>query len=158
MAMELWDPFHDMMTMRDVMNRMFQEGFTRPGQGMLPLDIAETDSAFEVQATMPGVKPEDVQITVQGNTLSIRGQTTSEEEHKNQNWITHERRSGSFARTVSLPAPVNVDAAQAEFENGVLKLTLPKAEEARARQIKVSPAKQIPAAGTESRTDTGTQG
>lgn len=158
MAMELWDPFHDMLTVRDAMNRMFQEGFARPGQGMLPLDITETDAAFEVQATMPGVKPEDVQITVQGNTLSIRGQTTSEEEHKNQNWITHERRSGSFARTVSLPDPVKADGAKAEFENGVLKLTLPKAEEARARQIKVSPAKQISATGNESKTDTSTQG
>lgn len=145
MSMELWNPFRDMMTWRDAMDRFFQEGFSRPGslfagRGIVPLDIADNGNAFEITATIPGVKPDDVHITVQGDTLTLRGETTTEFERKdqNQNWIAHERQSGAFYRSVSLPAPVDADKAQARFENGVLHLTLPKSEAAKPKQIRIS--------------------
>jgi len=145
MSMELWNPFRDMVTLRDAMDRMFQEGFSRPGgsfagRGMVPLDIADKGNTFEITATMPGVKPDDVQITVQGDTLSIRGETTTEHERQdqNQNWIAHERQSGAFYRSVTLPTPVNADKAQAHFEHGILHLTLPKSESAKPKQIRIS--------------------
>jgi HSP20 family protein len=156
MAMEQWSPFRDMMTLRDAMDRLFQESFVRPanallGRGAPALDLRETENGYEIEAALPGVKPEDVQITVQGDTLTIRGETKAEEERKDQNWILRERHSGAFYRTVTLPTPVNADQAQARFEHGVLHLTLPKAEEAKPRQIRIGDggqARQIPMQGT----------
>lgn len=149
MAMEPWNPWRDMMTLRDAMDRLFQESFVRPTSALLgrgattgavPLDIRETDDGYEVDATLPGVRPEDVQITVEGDTLTIRGETRNEQERKDQNYITRERHSGSFYRSVTLPAPINADQAQASFEHGILHLTLPKAEQARPKQIRISGA------------------
>jgi len=87
---------------------------------------------------MPGIKPEDVQTTILGDTLTIRGESKAGAEQKGQNWLVRERRSGSFQRSVSLGTPINADKASAQFEQGVLTLTLPKSEQARPKQIKVS--------------------
>jgi len=149
MAIERWDPFREAVSLRDAMNSLLQESFVRPG-GMpaqagystMPLDVSETENEFVVKAALPGVKPEDVQITVQGDTLTIRGESKAEEEKKGEQWHLRERRFGSFQRSVSLPTPVNSDAAQAHFEHGVLTLTLPKSEAAKPRQIKVNGAAQ----------------
>ena len=147
MSIERWDPFHEAMSLRDAMNSLFQDSFVRPG-GMalqsgltaLPLDVSETENEFLVKASMPGIKPDDVQITVHGDTLTIRGESKVEEEKKGEHWHIRERRSGVFQR--SLSAPVDSDKAQAEFEHGVLTLTLPKSEAAKPRQIKVGGAAQ----------------
>ena len=143
MSMERWNPFREMLAFREAMDRMFDENFLRAalpaGRGAsFPIDLAETDQGFTLRAALPGVKPEDVQITIHGDTLNIRGESKTEEERKEQNWIVREQRSGAFHRTVTLPAPVNPDQAEAHFQDGVLELTLPKAEQARPRQIKVS--------------------
>ena len=100
-----------------------------------------------VRASLPGVKPDDVQITVHGDTLTIRGETKSDEEKKGQTWHLRERRFGSFQRSVALATPVNSDKAQAHYEHGVLTLTLPKAESAKPKVIKIgqSGQKQITA-------------
>jgi len=147
MAIERWDPFHEAITLRDAMNSLLQESFVRPGGtasqnglGTLPLDVSESENEFVVKASLPGVKPEDVQITVQGDTLLIRGATKAEEDKKGEHWHLRERRFGQFQRSVSLGTPVNSDKAQARFEHGVLTLTLPKAESAKPRQIKVGGA------------------
>jgi HSP20 family protein len=144
MAIERWDPFREAVSLRDAMNSLLQESFIRPGvsgtareNAPLPLDIAENDESFVVKASMPGVKPDDVQITVQGDALSIRGECKCEEEKKGDQWHLRERRFGAFQRTVTLGTPVNSDKAQAEFEHGVLTLTLPKSETAKPRQIKI---------------------
>lgn len=157
MALDRWNPFQDMLSLRDAMDRLMQESFVRPGgflgfsnQMSLPLDMAESGNEFIVRASLPGMKPEDVQITVQGDVLTIRGETRAEEEQKGQQWIMHEHRSGTFQRTVRLPTPVNADQAQATHENGILTLTLPKSEAARARQISINAQPQI---GTQGRTD-----
>jgi HSP20 family protein len=152
MAMEPWNPFREMTSLRDAMDRLFQESFVRPtgallGRGSIPLDVSETDHDIEVTATMPGVDPNDVQVTVQGDTLVIRGETRREQEHRDRNYLTRERHVGTYYRSITLPAPVNADKADARFENGVLRLTLPKAEEAKPRQIKIggrSQSQQIP--------------
>lgn len=144
MAIERWDPFRETISLRDAMNSLLQESFIRPGgmQGQngpttLPLDIAENENEFLVRASLPGVKPEDVQITIHGNTLTIRGESRSEEEKKGEHWHLRERRHGAFQRSVSLATPVDSDKAQAHYDNGVLNLTLPKSEAARPRQIKI---------------------
>jgi HSP20 family protein len=151
MAIDRWDPLRDIMSLREAMDRLFQESFIRPGGSplsgagsMFPVDVAEADDRFTVRASLPGVKPEDMQITVQGNMLTIRGESRAEEEQRGQRWIMREHRSASYQRSLNLPAPVNADQAEARFENGVLILTLPKVEEARPRQIKVGGQSQLP--------------
>ena len=149
MAIELWDPFREAISLRDAMNTLLQESFVRPGGlsaptslATLPLDVSETEDAFVVKASLPGIKPEDVQITVQGDTLTIRGESKAEEDKKGQHWHLRERRFGAFQRSVSLTTPVNADQAQAHYEHGVLTLTLPKSEAAKPRQIKIGGTSQ----------------
>jgi len=144
MALERWDPFREAVSLRDAMNTLLQESFIRPGglgangeHSALPLDVSETEDAFVVKASMPGVRPDDVQITIQGDTLSIRGESKAEEEKKGSQWHLRERRFGAFQRTLTLGTPVNSDKADAQFEHGVLTLTLPKSEAAKPRQIKI---------------------
>jgi HSP20 family protein len=144
MAIERWDPFREAISLHDAMNALLQESFVRPtrfashnGVAALPLDVSETANEFVVKASVPGVKPQDVQITVQGDTLTIRGEIKAEEEKKDENWQLRERRLGAFQRSVTLGTPVDADKAQAHYEHGVLTLTLPKAEEARPRRIKI---------------------
>jgi len=147
MAIERWDPFREAISLRDAMSTLLQESFIRPnslltqdGLASLPLDLSETEDEFVVKASLPGVRPEDVQITVQGETLSIRGESKAEEEKKGAQWHVGERRSGTLQRSVTLPTPVDSDRAQAQFEHGVLTLTLPKSEAARPRQIRIGGA------------------
>jgi HSP20 family protein len=144
MAIQRWEPLRDMVSLRDAMNSLLQESFIRPtglaedNPAMLPLDITENENEFVVKASLPGLKPEDVQITAHGDTLTIRGEMKAEQEKKDEHFHLRERRYGHFQRTVSLSTPISPDKAQARFENGVLTLTLPKAEEAKPKQIKIS--------------------
>ncbi len=149
MTLHRWDPIREVTSLRDAMDRLFQESFVLPsagataaGAGRFGMDLAETENAFVVKAELPGVKPEDVQVTVQGATLTIRGQSAADDEQKGTYWHLRERRAGTVQRSVTLPMPVNADQAQAQFEHGILTLTLPKAEEARPKQIKVGGAAQ----------------
>ena len=144
MAIERWDPFREAVSLGDAMNALFRESFIRPsslpaqsGAGLLPLDVSESENEFVVKASLPGVKPEDVQITVHGDTLTIQGESRGEEEKKGERWHLRERRLGQFQRSLSLATPVDSDKAQATFEHGVLTLTLPKSEQARPRQIRI---------------------
>ena len=144
MAIERWDPFREMVSLRDAVNSLLQESFVRPGgvpgaggPTTLPLDVAETENEFVVKASLPGIKPEDVQITVHGDTLTIRGESKAEEEKQGRTWHLRERRSGVFRRSLSLATPIDADKANARFEHGVLTLTLPKSEQARPKQIKI---------------------
>jgi HSP20 family protein len=142
-----WEPFNEMISLRDAVNRLFEDSFIRPGLWPLPFDggglsvpadVIETQDNIVVKVSAPGVKPEDIDISVVGDTLAIKGETKSEEQFEEGSYIRKERRFGSFQRTFSLPASVASDRAKAEFENGVLTLTLPKAEEAKPKSIKVT--------------------
>ena len=146
MKIERWDPTHEMVSLRDAMNYLFQESFVQPNNARseraaatstLPLDVTEGENDFVVTASLPGIKPEDVQTTVLGDTLTIRGESKADAEQKGQNWLLRERRVGSFQRSVNLGTSINADKASAQFEQGVLTLTLPKSEQARPKQIKV---------------------
>jgi HSP20 family protein len=136
-----------MVSLRDAVNSLLQESFVQPNEARsergadtftLPLDVTEAENDFVVTASLPGIKPEDVQTTVLGDTLTIRGESRANGEQEGQHWLVRERRFGSFHRSVSLGTPINVDMASAQFENGVLTLTLPKSEQARPKPIKLS--------------------
>ena len=140
------------------MNSLLQDSFVRPSGdsakssvSALALDVGETENDFVVKAALPGVKPDDVQITVHGDTLTIRGESKVQEEKKGEQWHLRERRHGVFQRSLSLSAPVDSDKARAEFENGVLTLTLPKSEAAKPRQIKVGAGSAAMSARTKSK-------
>jgi len=145
MTIERWHPFLEMASLRDAMDSMLKETFVQPNDARsergaatftLPLDVTESENDFVVQASLPGIKPEDVETTVLGDTLTVRGESRVAEENSH-NWLLRERRSGSFQRSVSMGTSINADMASAQFENGVLTLTLPKSEQARPKQIKV---------------------
>jgi len=132
------------MTLRDAVDRLFQQSVVRPGnllaglrQDAVPVDVAETDDTVRVRASIPGVKPEDLQVTIQGNMLTIGGESKAEEEKEGEQWLVREHRYGEFRRTVELPAAVDADAAEARCEHGVLTLTLPKLQAAQPRRINI---------------------
>ncbi len=144
MAIQLWDPITEGVGLRDAVNSLFQESFIRPtnllardGAGFLPVDVRETENEFIVTASLPGVNADDVQISVQGGMLTIRGETQAEAESKGETWHIRERRLGSFQRSLTLGTPVDADRAEARYENGVLTLKISKAEDAKPRQIKI---------------------
>ena len=136
-------PANEFMSLRDAMDRLFDESFLRPfGDGGVAasapaVDVAETNDKVLVTATMPGVKPEDIKITLTGDVLQISGETKAEIERQDATYHVRERRFGSFSRSIPMPTSVVSDKVEAEFENGVLKLALPKAEEARPKAIRV---------------------
>ena len=140
-----WDPFNDMLSLREAMNQLFEESvvppsLTRRGQGgFVPaLDLSETADGYLVELAAPGIKPEDVQITLENNVLTIKGELRQETEDRKRNYHRIERRYGSFQRTISLPSTVKADAIQASLTNGVLRLEIPKSEEVKPRRINVS--------------------
>ena len=145
MSISRWDPLSEIVSLREAMNNLLEESFVRPRQGPagapagLALDVQETPEAFVVTASIPGVPAEEVDITVLGDTLRIRGERREEHRQDAQGgrWLLRERRYGAFERTVALPTAVKSDAASADFKEGVLTITLPKAEEAKPRSIPV---------------------
>jgi len=146
MTMQRWDGFRELASLRDAVNYIFQESCVQPNgpraepgasSFTLPLDVTEAENEFVVKASLPGIKPEDVQTTVLGDTLTIRGESKVEDEN-GHDWLLRERRYGSFQRSVSMGTPINADMAIAQFDDGVLTLTLPKSEQARPKQIKVN--------------------
>jgi len=104
---------------------------------LLAIDLYVTDKDVVVKAAVPGASPEDVEVQVTGDVLSIRGETKEEKDVKTENYYLQERRHGTFSRSIALPVPVQADKAEAVFEHGVLTLTLPKIEEVRPKTIKV---------------------
>lgn len=129
-------------SLRDEMEDLFSRFLTEGGADGVSLarpslDLSETDSSVQVRVDVPGMKAEDIDIEVSGSTLRISGQRKEEKEEKGKTWHRVERRTGSFARTVTLPCAVKEGQAKAEYADGVLTLSLPKAEEAKTRHIKV---------------------
>lgn len=139
-----WDPVRDVAALRNAMDRMFDERFFRPpipmapwAEGALPLDMYETDDSVVVKTAIPGVKAEDIEVSVTGNTLTIQAETKEEEEITRENYLRRERRMGSYCRTVTLPEGLEAEEADADYTAGVLTLTFPKAEEIKPKNIKV---------------------
>ena len=135
-----------LVDLQDRVNLMFDEffrGFPLMPKGeeylewMPALDVSETDEAIEVTAELPGVKPEDVDVNLSEELLTIRGEKRAEKEETKRDYHRIERSYGSFTRTVKLPASVNAEKVEATFKDGVLTIVLPKREEARTRKVKV---------------------
>ena len=138
-----WQPMRDMVTVRQAMDRLFEESMVRPQWGedareqvtRLPLDAYSTQEKIVIMASLPGVKPEEVEITIEGDTLSIKG--TIPEPPENVDYILRERRFGPFSRVLTFNIPVEADKAEASFRDGLLTLSVPRAEEIKPRTIEV---------------------
>jgi HSP20 family protein len=140
-----WEPMREMVTLREAMDRLFEDAFTRPlglgngwhSSGAPAIDMYQTDNEVVVKAAVPGMKAEEVQISVTGDILTIKGEMSRKDETEEKNYHIREQRWGAFERSVMLPTTVVSDKARAEFENGILTVTLPKAEEVKPKMITV---------------------
>lgn len=146
-----WEPSGGLTSLRQAMDRLFEDAFIHPSR-LLPeiigqepaLDVYQTDKDIVIKASLPGVKPEEVEVSVTGDMLTIKGEHKEESEEKKANYFRKELRYGNFQRSVELPFPVKSDKAEASYENGVLTITLPKVEEVKPKQIKIkTKAKEI---------------
>jgi HSP20 family protein len=139
-------PTRDMVTWRQAMDRFFDDDF-RPFQWLsggfsgpaLPLDVTADADTVTIEAALPGIRPDDVDITVENGTVTISGKTADERTADEGSYVLQEIRRGNFSRTVTLPNGLEPDKARATFENGILRLEIPKAEQLKPRQIKISP-------------------
>ena len=147
MSIMRWRPRHDLTNIREEMNRLFDDffrGWPEPRKGLLEgewapsVDVAETDEEVVVTVELPGIKQEEVDITIADDILTLKGEKKEEKEVKKKNYHRIERSYGSFQRSVGLPVGVQADKAKATYKNGVLSITVPKAEEAKPKQIKIN--------------------
>ena len=138
-----WEPAREMMTLREAMDRLFDDAFTRPLSlsgnvwSVPAVDLYQTDNEVVVKAALPGIKADEVQINVTGEVLTLKGEVKQTEEVKEKAYHLREQRFGSFERSLILPTDVVADKAKAEFENGILTITLPKAEEVKPKSITI---------------------
>lgn len=138
-----WHPVTDLVTMQQALDRLYDQAWAnrdaewRQGQRVntLPVDVYSTDNELVLKASVPGVEPEEVEITIEGDKLTIKGETSAPLD--NVEYHIQERRSGPFGRTLTLNVPVEASSAEASFKNGELTLIIPKAQEARPKVIKV---------------------
>jgi HSP20 family protein len=150
-----WDPFRELSVLQDRMNRLFQDFAPRHEQELTagnfvpPVDIYEDEQSVTLKVEVPGLDPKDVDVQVENNTLTIKGERKFEKEEKEENFHRIERRYGSFVRSFTLPSSVDTDKVKADYEHGVLKIQLAKRAEAKPKQIKVNIGqKTIEAKGT----------
>lgn len=139
-----WGPFREMMSYQDAMDRWMDRPFYSPRSTWFdevdwgfPLDVVEKDEEYILKASIPGVEPDDIEITYDSNVLTIKGVVKEEKEVNEENYHMRERRYGSFSRSVSIPS-IDADKIEATYSAGVLKLQLPKVEEMKPRKIKVT--------------------
>ena len=140
-----WEPFRELISLRQAMDRLFEESFVRPSRALAlvgdgiqpPIDMYQTPSEVVVKTSVPGVKPEDVEVTITDDTLTIKGETKATDEVKREDYLYRERHYGSFTRSIALPHGLKSDKAQATTEDGTLTLTIPKAEDVKSRTIAI---------------------
>jgi HSP20 family protein len=145
MAIERWQPFSELMSLRQAMDKLFEDSFVRPSRGVAALgevaapalDVYQTPTEIVVKAALPGLKPEDVSIDITGETLTIKGESKAEQEIKKEDYLYQERRYGAYSRSVVLPSGLKTDKAEATMEDGILTLTIPKVEEVKPKKISV---------------------
>jgi HSP20 family protein len=145
MAITRWRPFRDLVSIQDEMNRLFDDFFGRPatrpewteGVWTPSVDVSETKDNVIINAEIPGMSKEDVKLSVQNNVLTLSGERKQEKEEKDVNYHRIERSYGSFSRSFTLPASVKPDKVKATYKDGILKITLPKSEEAKPKQIPI---------------------
>jgi HSP20 family protein len=147
-AITRWDPSSEITSMRNMMDRLFEQSFGRIpafrgseelGPSTLGLDVIENGDSFVVKAAVPGIDPKDIEIAVEDDVLTITGEFEHTDQASDENYVRRELRYGSFRRQLRLPPTIDAEHAKADFQHGMLKLTLPKKAEARARSIKITP-------------------
>ena len=152
MAVIRWEPFRDLVSLQDRMNRLFDESLrSRSGAGTgheedwalggswaPPVDIYEQDGNIALKAELPGIDPKDVELRVENNVLTLRGHRKLDQEVKKENYHRVERAYGTFMRSFTLPTVVDTEKIQAEYRDGVLRVVLPKREEAKPKQISIN--------------------
>jgi HSP20 family protein len=137
-------PFGDLLSLRQAMDRLFEDSYVSPrswimgGSDLVPMDVYSKDDEFVLEANLPGIKPEEVEITVEGNALTIAGEIRSTRNQDDGSNLLAEIKRGAFTRTLTLPAGLEPDKATATFEDGVLTLRIPRAEQVKPRQIRIS--------------------
>ena len=152
-----WEPFRGVISLQEQVNRLFNDAFERQGEessltAWAPaVDIYETEHELVVKADLPDVDPKDLDIRVENNVLTIRGERKFEKKVNEENYLRVERAYGSFARSFTLANSANSDAIKADYQNGVLTLTIPKKEEAKPKQIKINVATPAMAASASGR-------
>jgi HSP20 family protein len=162
------DPFREALSLRRAMDQLFEQSFVQPGllprspSQMAPMDVCETPNGYEVDVALPGVRPEDIELTVDLNTLTIRGRYSHQEEHQVQgeqhdggkptqrqqgktqrhqqghNWLLREIPTGTFERTISFSRPIDTNNIQTKFENGILTILLPVSEGSRPKRLSIT--------------------
>lgn len=136
-----WDPYREMMTVRRAMDRLIENSLGDESTGGpdwgLALDVVEDENGYQVKASVPGVQPEDIDVTYNKGMLTIKGQVKDESESIQGEYHLRERRFGSFSRSISLPATIKAEEIQASYKDGVLTLALPKAEEVKPKRIAI---------------------
>jgi HSP20 family protein len=147
MLMDLvpWKPFREeLISFRKEMDRLWNRAFGESSLGRAfgtdwqpSADIAETAESITVKAELPGLEPKDIEVTLSGDLLTIKGEKKKEEDKKDEKYHCSERFHGTFERSFRLPAGVKLDKVEAKFDKGVLTITLPKTEEAKTKEIKV---------------------
>jgi HSP20 family protein len=141
-----WDPFREFSTLQDRMNRLFRESFTEGGREEAltttsfapPVDVYEDEHNVSLKIEVPGIDEKDIDVRLENNTLTVHGERKFEKEEKEENFRRVERQYGSFTRSFTLPATVDADKVSANYDKGILKITLPKKAEAKPKQVKVS--------------------
>ena len=150
MSVIRWEPFRDLVSTQDRFNQLFNDTFARafgdqhevsPRSWVPPVDIYETGDSLVLKAELPGINPDDVEIRFEDSTLYLKGERKFEEEINEDNLHRVERTYGTFTRTFTLPNTIDATRVKAEYENGILTLTMPKREEAKPRTIKINVSK-----------------
>jgi HSP20 family protein len=151
MAIVRWEPFRELGTLQNEMNRLFNTVFDTPSPGnggstlrrwMPAMDLVETADHFVLRADLPGMSQDDVKIEFEDGTLTLSGERKAEHESKNEGYYRVERAFGSFSRSLTLPKGVDPEAVTAKFENGVLEVRIPKPEERKPRRIEIGSGAQ----------------
>jgi HSP20 family protein len=168
--MTRYDPFREALSLRRAMDQLFEQSFVNPSMMagsptmIAPMDVCETDNGYEVDVALPGVRPEDIELTVDQNTLTIRGRFSHQNDHQNQpegqtqgqqgggqqaqqgkterhrkghNWLSREIVAGAFERSITFPRPIDTNNIQTKFENGILTILLPMSEASRPKRISI---------------------
>lgn len=140
--MRRWEPFRELVSLRDDMDRLFRSFFGGPleeveGFWAPVIDIEEDNDSYYVRAEVPGIKKEEIKISVRGNALSLSGERKQESETKNKTFHRVERSYGRFKRTISLPSEIDAEKVKATYKDGILTVTLPKPESTKPKEIEV---------------------
>ncbi len=141
-----WDPFREFATLQDRMNRLFRESYGPEGREEAltsttfapPVDVYEDEHSVSLKIEVPGIDDKDIDVRIENNVLTVHGERKFEKEEKEENFRRVERQYGSFTRTFSLPSTVDGERVSANYDKGILKITLPKKAEAKPKQIKVN--------------------